>query len=657
MTDLPPPSPLPSARRVRFVAASIAAIGLVALAAAWMWWPVSATVGPDADPTGPADPRFTYPTPYRNVRPDVKYVGDVACADCHADQARTCRLHPMGLAMAPVASATPIEQYGPMAANPFVAVGLNYGVRRKGGRVLHREWAADAAGKVLVEMEAEVPFAIGSGTRARSYAISRDGYLFQSPITWYPGEKKWDISPGYEARNQHFNRPITPGCLFCHCSAADHVADTVNRYREPIIQGYSIGCERCHGPGQLHVARRSAGQAVDGLDDTIVNPAKLEHSLREAVCQQCHVQGEQRVVARGRGDFDYRPGLPLHLFLMDFVDGRPRGDDYKFVSSVEQMMASRCYVKSADAKKLGCISCHDPHVQPAPAEKPAHYRARCLACHTEQSCSLPVATRRKTQPDDSCVACHMPPTKSEVNHTSITDHRVPRRPPPLDGAAARRSTPGPTDLIPFHRGLLAANDPETARNLGLATMGMQDRGLPDAISRQFAATALPLLEAAVARDPRDFPAVESYGDALWTVGRPDEARVAYDAVLAAHPEAEKALMAAGNLARVTNRLDDARAFFERAINVNPWSWVYHQELARVSFRRKEWDRAIGECQQAVRLDPTNPGSRSLLVSCYLGSGRASKATAEYETLRDLTPADRRADLSEWFESEKRRLSR
>src|SRR5262249_32220694 len=152
-------------------------------------------------------------------------------------------------------------------------------------------------GKVVAE--AEVHFAVGSGARARSYAVARDGYLFQSPLTWYPQGGRWDLSPSYEVRNQHFSRPITPGCLFCHCNYADHVPNTLNRYRQPIFHGYAIGCERCHGPGELHVRRREAGEKVAGRDDTIVNPSRLEHSLREAVCQQCHLQGEQRVVCRG----------------------------------------------------------------------------------------------------------------------------------------------------------------------------------------------------------------------------------------------------------------------------------------------------------------------------------------------------------------------
>ena len=88
------------------------------------------------------------------------------------------------------------------------------------------------------------------------------------------------------------------------------------------------------------------------------------------------------------------------------------------------MYASRCFRASSGDAKLGCISCHDPHERPAPAQKVAYYRDRCLNCHADQGCSVPVAVRIKTNPDDSCVACHMPSTGSTINHTAVVDPRV-----------------------------------------------------------------------------------------------------------------------------------------------------------------------------------------------------------------------------------------
>lgn len=656
MNDLDATGSPPRPARARWLAlAAGAALVLLGLAS-WRWWTARQT---DETPTRAAvvDPRLAFPTPYRNVRPDVKYVGDQVCANCHHHHVESYSQHPMGQALAPTAAATRIERYEQAAHNPFIASSLHYDIQRRDNRVFHRQWGADPDNKPLAEIEAEVHFAIGSGARARSYSVNHDGYLFQSPVTWYPQGGRWDLSPSYEIWNQHFSRPIMPGCLFCHCNQVEHVPDTVNRYRQPIFLGYAIGCERCHGPGELHVQRREAGERVKGPDDTIVNPARLEHSLREDVCHQCHVQGEQRIVARGRSDFDYRPGLPLHLFLMDFVDGREERDQFKFVSSVEQLRSSRCYLASQEPKKLGCVSCHDPHRHPRPEEKIAHYRGRCLQCHTDTSCSLPEAVRREKSKEDSCIACHMPRLRSEVNHTAITDHRVPRR--AVDAVPAgpmQRATPGPSDLVPFHRNRASPDDEEVSRNLGLAVMAMVDRRPPEAVERQYAEAALPLLERAFQRDDRDWPVCHARANALWGVGRHEEALSAFEAILSEKPDFETALHGAGNLALERNRLEAARSYLERAVRVNPWRRHYHHGLAVASFRRGEWDRAVKECQQALRLEPSNSPSRSLLVQCYLCLGHKDKARAEYETLRQLVSENRRADLRLWFEQQQRRLA-
>ena len=129
------------------------------------------------------------------------------------------------------------------------------GIRSSGAgdREFHKETQRDEEGRVVAEVEAEITYALGSGTRGISYLLERDGRLFQSPIAWYGQKRKWDLAPGYERRNFHFDRVIEPECLFCHANRVRPVEQTVNRYEKPIFEGHAIGCERCHGPGALHV--------------------------------------------------------------------------------------------------------------------------------------------------------------------------------------------------------------------------------------------------------------------------------------------------------------------------------------------------------------------------------------------------------------------
>ena len=98
----------------------------------------------------------------------------------------------------------------------------------------------------------------------------------------------------------------------------------VNRYQEPVFDGLAIGCERCHGPGREARRRPPPQEPVAGdVDPTIVNPAHLDPPLREAVCEQCHLAGEARVLRRGRRSTTSARAAPGRL--PDGVRPRRRG--------------------------------------------------------------------------------------------------------------------------------------------------------------------------------------------------------------------------------------------------------------------------------------------------------------------------------------------
>src|SRR5438067_1374410 len=74
---------------------------------------------PEVVDTPPADPRLTFATPFRNVKPNVQYVGDSACATCHQEIDKNYHAHPMGRSAEFTAKASPIERYDAAAHNPF----------------------------------------------------------------------------------------------------------------------------------------------------------------------------------------------------------------------------------------------------------------------------------------------------------------------------------------------------------------------------------------------------------------------------------------------------------------------------------------------------------------------------------------------------------
>jgi Flp pilus assembly protein TadD len=598
-------------------------------------------------------------SPYLNTRPGVEYVGDAVCASCHADIAEDYSRHPMGRSLTPVGKAEGEPPIGAEAGLPFESQGVRYTIERRGGRTFHRMWREDTAGGTFAELEAEVRYALGSGTRGISYLVERDGFLQQSPIAWFAQERRWDISPGYGGANPRpsFERAIQRGCLFCHTNQVHSVAGTLNRYEPPIFQGHVIGCERCHGPGELHADQ---GGASAEPDLTIVNPARLSPALRDSVCQQCHLQGWFRFPRAGLDSFDFRPGLPLHRFLAVFARAQRDPDKMELIGQVEQMESSRCF--RASGGKMGCISCHDPHRLPSPDTKAEYYRRRCLECHEQRGCALPEAERRSQEPGDNCVACHMPrPPVSNIPHTLTTDHRIPRVSGASDPKPARpQMMEGlPAEFFPqaYHWDLMSADErKEAARDRGMALeLAAQELLAAPPLARLAASKAVPLLEAAVRERPDDLPAHESLGYALGMLNRLPEARQAYEEVLRIEPRRESALPYLARTLAGLQRPDLAAEALREVVAVNPWRSDYRLALARNRALAKDWPGAAAACHEAIRLNPDLFEARPLLVQAHLASGEPEKADAEFQILLKFFPASREKWL-QWYEQLRRSVA-
>jgi thioredoxin-like negative regulator of GroEL len=591
-------------------------------------------------------------SPYRNARPGIGYVGDAACARCHREIARAYREHPMGRSLAPIGDkeGTPL---GAGAGLPVEAQGVRYTVERRDGRLFHRAWRQGSDGGVFAEVEAEVRYALGSGTRGIAYLIERDGFLFQSPIAWFAQRGHWGISPGYGefAAQPNFERPIQPDCLNCHANRFRPVAGTLNRYETPIFQGHAIGCERCHGPGELHP--ESAGRSALS-DRTIVNPADLAPALRESVCQQCHLQGSYRFTRVGRGPLDFRPGLPLHRFWAVFLMKKEDRGQFEAVGHVEQMESSRCFRASRGA--LGCISCHDPHRLPPRATRSDYYRGRCLECHEQRGCALPAVERRVRGPGEDCIACHMPRLAvTNIPHAAATDHRIPRGTPgpAPEGPRAAPGQPADIPLMDYHWGLMTeAERRDAERDLGVA-LGWAARimNAAPALARAAATRALPFLEAACRDRPDDLDARESLGYAYGFLDRHEDALRAFEEILRIEPGRELTLRSSARVLIRLQRPDLARAALERAIAVDPWRSEHRLALARIRAQSGDWPGALAAGREAIRLNPESFEARSLLVRCYLHSHQPEKADAEFRTLLRFYPASREV-WQPWYEGQK-----
>src|SRR5256714_13536385 len=116
---------------------------------------------------------------------------------------------------------------------------------------------------------------------------------------------------------------------------------------------------------------------------------------------RCHQTGQARVLQPGKDYGDFRPGTPLDdtlaIFLVPFGRESPPQDD--LLQHYLFMRLSKCYRGSGG--QLGCLNCHDPHVQATSEEAPAYFRKKCMSCHTESSCPVPLSVRQRSTPPDN----------------------------------------------------------------------------------------------------------------------------------------------------------------------------------------------------------------------------------------------------------------
>jgi len=272
-----------------------------------------------------------------------------------------------------------------------------------------------------------IDYIVGSGQHTNSHMYNINGYFYQVPVTFYTQKRKWDMAPGFEnGASTRFGRMIQIECMSCHNGYPEFVNNSENKY---LSVKTGIDCERCHGPGSLHVQAKTSGVIVDtskGPDYTIVNPRRLPVELQNNVCQRCHLQGIA-VLNDGKTFFDFHPGMKLsevmNVFMPEYEGAR---DKMIMASHVERMKKSRCYVES---QKMSCITCHNPHVSVKFTPRMQYINA-CQSCHNnagQQQCTEKPEVRALKNND--CVTCHMPHNGSiDIPHVAVTDHFIRKRP-------------------------------------------------------------------------------------------------------------------------------------------------------------------------------------------------------------------------------------
>ncbi len=410
-----------------------------------------------------------------------------------------------------------------------------------------------------------VAYSVGAGIVGYSYIVRLGRYLFQSPVSYYTQTQSWDLTPGYETEsNLDFTHQISSGCLFCHTGSVNLLGSTTNQFGDPPYQ--PISCDRCHGSPAAHIANPVPG--------SIINPARLAPNLRDSVCEQCHLEGEARILNPGRDWWDFRAGQATESVFVTYLGNSAPGT-LRAVSQSELLAQSQCARKSGG--RLWCGTCHNPH---AGEENRAHsVRQVCLSCHKDLIAAGPHRAAVE------CVSCHMPRLRpTNVAHSAITDHRIPR--------IARTEAPegGSSNAEPK-----AWREPDATlvrRDLGLAYFdrAASTHSKPDLEQAYHILSRLPASE-------RQDPTVEAdLGSLLLAQGRADLAIELYARASAQERSNARYVYCLGVALERGGKMAEAVKEWRRSIEFDPSQPDAYLELAQ--FYRKAGREA--ESRDAIR---------------------------------------------------------
>ena len=351
---------------------------------------------------------------YLNLADSVKYVGEQTCKSCHYDKHKTFAHTGMGQSFGLANRSKSAANFHEDSTLLDLHSDLYY----------HPYWQKDSLklqeyrllnGDTVHNRTEKADYIIGSGQHTNSHISNENGYLHQLPFTYYTQEGTLDLPPGFEdGFNTRFSRKIGLECMSCHNSLPDFVMGSENKFDKVPL---GISCERCHGPGEIHVAEKMKGIVVDTskfIDYTIVNPGKLSSDLQFDLCSRCHLQGNT-VLEGEQSFFDFKPGMKLEEVMNVFLPRFKNDESFIMASHVDRLKMSECFINSKD--KLTCVTCHNPHLSIKDTPK-AVFKQACLSCHTD-------VKEHEADKGGKCISCHMPKSgSSDIPHVTVSDHKI-----------------------------------------------------------------------------------------------------------------------------------------------------------------------------------------------------------------------------------------
>jgi len=324
--------------------------------------------------------------------PGIGFAGSSKCAECHGDLAAAQRATPMASALEVPGSSQILGSRLPLT---FRNGPYSYKIAREGNRILYTVSDGTSA------ISEPIMFCFGRGVAGQTYVFQHGGGYYESRVSYYQELQNLDITilhprgvPGSleEALGRPMSGEAVRGCFDCHSTAAQAGLD-LNPGK--VVPG--VTCERCHGPGEKHIAAVKAGNLKDL---SIFNPGTLDaFDQMQEFCGACHQGFETVMLMPDQGGINNIRFQPYRMFK----------SQAHFIND----------------SRISCVACHDPHGKLE--RDPAFYDSKCLACHLSSREEAKTSTRNASAcpvSKQQCVTCHMPKVDLPEMHFKFTDHWI-----------------------------------------------------------------------------------------------------------------------------------------------------------------------------------------------------------------------------------------
>lgn len=573
---------------------------------------------------------------FLNLNDTVKYVGKEVCKNCHTSHYESFVQTGMGRSFGLATKRRSQAQFNGKAVYD-AKVDMYYVAHWKGDSMFITEYRLRGT-DTIHKRSVPISHIIGSGHHTNSHFWMDNGYVFQAPLTYYTQKGQWDLPPGYEETNTRFGRKIDMECMSCHNAMPAVAEGSVNKFTK-IPDG--IDCERCHGPGEVHVQLKMQGVIVDTskeADRSIVNPARLPWKLQVDVCQRCHLQGNN-VLKPGKTFEDFRPGKKLSDVFQVWMPKAQKGSFF-MAGHAERLQMSACFKGSnkGDVEAYNpdmnftCISCHDPHVsvRKTNTEK---FNNMCKNCHNQNSTKSTLHTcsenaQRRSALSNNCVSCHMPSNNTgDIPHVTVHDHYIRKN------YKEKTKSEGTFQLY-------AVND-ETPdkRSETQAYITWFEKFSPSQTVRKEAEIKLEQLDEDYKLHIQFY-----YANGAW------EKAISYEDRL---KESEKDAWTCYRLAKAydkTQRLEIALQWYALAVEKLPLHTDFIAEYANALLRAKRVQESAKMAEKAIKMQGTHVWALSTFGACKTLEGNFGLAKKTLLTAISLDPdyAEARLYLSELY---------